>query len=287
MRPGTRLSDAFDPSSTTIGEGEALEARLTEMLAEARASYPDLSVEPEAYVAYLAERCTGDALDALAAMDPGELYLVLACAHGDLRAQRTFEAHYFKEVHVGASRLRCSDDELDEVRQAVRRSLFSPGPDGRAALIDKTARGDFRALLRLMAIRAGISLRRRKGLPLVSDEALLEVADAEFSASGALLRAEHREKFRIALEAAIAELPAQDRTLLRLHEVDGVTLAALARMVQVDRSTITRRLARARAAIFAGTRAQLSERFGVGPEHFESFIDVIRSNFGASIRGLL
>lgn len=214
-------------------------------------------------------------------------YLVLACAHADLRAQRTFEAEYFKELRVGAARLRCSDDELDEISQAVRRSLFSPGPDGRAAIVDKTARGDLRALLRLMAIRAGISLRRRKDLPLASDEALLAVVDGELSASGELIRAEHRAQFRIALEAAIAELAAKDRTLLRLHEVDGVTLAALARMYQVDRSTITRRLARVRAAILAGTRAQLSERFGVGPEQFESFIDVICSDFGVSIRGLL
>jgi hypothetical protein len=64
VRPAIRLSDAFAPNSATVGEREAIDRRLTEMLAEARASYPDLSVDPGAYVAYLAERCTGDALDA-------------------------------------------------------------------------------------------------------------------------------------------------------------------------------------------------------------------------------
>ncbi len=66
-----------------------------------------------------------------------------------------------------------------------------------------------------------------------------------------------------------------------------MSVANLARMVQVDRSTITRKLAAARATILAETRRELGERFGVPRHHFESFIDVIRSNFGASIHRVL
>ena len=98
---------------------------------------------------------------------------------------------------------------------------------------------------------------------------------------------QHRTAFRAALAAALATLSARDRTVLRMHALDGVPLAALATMHGVDRATISRWIAAARDAIYRETRRQLAAARGVAAADFDSFIDVIRSRFEVSLRAAL
>jgi RNA polymerase sigma-70 factor (ECF subfamily) len=138
-----------------------------------------------------------------------------------------------------------------------------------------------------MALRAGISLRRKQGRAALAGDALLDLPDTGDSPSLLVVKHEHRDKFRAALAAAVDALPPRDRALLKLHDLDGVGLAKLAVMHGVDRSTISRWLARARDAVYAETRRQLTARYGVDRADFDSFIDVIRSRFGASVHRML
>ncbi|MEM6989414.1 MAG: sigma factor-like helix-turn-helix DNA-binding protein, partial [Myxococcota bacterium] len=131
------------------------------------------------------------------------------------------------------------------------------------------------------------SLRRRAGNRIASDDALLEAVAPGAEPSLALVKQEHRERFRSALEAALATLEPRARTLMRLHEVERISHARLATMYKVDRSTVTRWIAKARADVLAETRRQLEAQFGVAHHDFESFVDVIRSNFDASIHRML
>lgn len=259
------------------------------MLVEGATAYPGLTVDDATYLAYLGERTRAtDPPTFLARVDAAELYLVVACSRAELRAQQTFERAYFDEVRVGASRLACVPDELDEVRQGVRTALFSPDDNGHAKLLGLAGRGNLRALIRLIALRTGISLRRkRKDVSSGSEDQLLNIVDVGPTPSLALVKHEHRARFREALQAALATLDARQRTLMRLHELDGVSHARLATMYHVDRSTVTRWLARARADVLTETRRQLTQRYGVTYGDFDSFVDVIRSNFTTSVYRML
>lgn len=245
--------------------------------------------DERAFVAYLSQRCgTQDELTFLERVDAEAATLAYACRDGDHRALRRFEATYFREVEVGASRLRCSADELDEIRQATREALFGAGSDGLPKVLRMTARGDLRALIRLIALRAGISGRRKQGRHISEDEAaVLALEDEGPTASMALVKAEHRERFADALRTALGRLDAKSRLLLRMYEVDGVDQSALATMHRVDRSTIARWLARARKDLLESTRRELAERFGVRYGEFDSFVDVLRSGFDVSVFRLL
>lgn len=242
-----------------------------------------------AFVAYLGRRCeTVEVVAFLERVDAEAATLVFACRDGDDAALRRFEATYFREVEVGASRLRCSADELDEIHQATRETLFGAGPGGRPKVLGMTARGDLRALIRLIALRAGISGRRKLGRHATDgDDAVLALEDLGPTASMALVKAEHRERFAAALQAAIARLDAKSRTLLRMYELDGVDQSALARMHRVDRSTVARWLARARGELLKYTRGELAERFGVRRAELDSFLDVLRSGFEVSVFRML
>jgi len=61
-----------------------------------------------------------------------------------------------------------------------RREREAPGRGGAPKLAHLTARGDLRALLRLMALRAGISLRRKSGrLALTDDDRIFDLAGTD------------------------------------------------------------------------------------------------------------
>jgi RNA polymerase sigma-70 factor (ECF subfamily) len=242
--------------------------------------------DPVAFLGYVGSRFDGgDPLDFLDRIDGAELALVHRCLAGEPQALVAFDRDYLREVRVGASRLRCADHELDDIAQEVRRMLLAPRPEGPPRLATMTARGDLRALIRLMALRTGISLRRKHGRELPTDDAF-ELAADDDSPSLALVKEEHRAVLSRALEQAMARLDSRSRSALKLHCLDGVPLARVAVMFAVDRSTVTRWIARARDAILAETRRQLAAA-GVDRDRFDSFVDVLRSNFDVSLRRML
>jgi len=288
----TQMADELDSgpfwSAVAAAPDVETDVALRALLASARATYPDLEVDRAAFLGYLGARFEGpDIRDYFERIDGAELLLVFACAGRDARALARFERDYFGEIRVGASRLRCAADELDDVTQEVRRALFVPRADGTVPIATMTARGDLRALIRLIALRAGISLRRKQGRAPLGDQPLVDVFDDVDSPSQLVLKHQHRQRFRAALEVAMDALDARDRALLKLHSIDAVPLAKLAAMHRVDRSTISRWLQRAREAVCAETRRQLVLQYGVDRDGLDSFVDVIRSNFGASMQRLL
>ena len=273
------------PEGAVAAEPAVLGPALAAVVARGCAACPE--VDPIALAGYLGRRCPGGAvLDHLEAIDGEELALAWACADGASVAIARFEARYFGELRVGVARLGVTADELAEVTQEVRRALFADLPP---RLLGLTARGELRALLRLMAVRAAISARRRAGrAPLVDDgDDPLALLDDGPSPSAQVARAQHREALRAALAVALAALSPRDRTILRLHALDGVSLAALATMHRVDRATISRWIAAAREQIYRETRRALTAQRGVAAVDFDSFVDVLRSRFELSLRDAL
>jgi hypothetical protein len=191
------------PDGALAPDAAALGAPLAAAVTAGLAACPEL--DAAALAGYLARRCPpGVALDHLERLDGAELALAWACADGATAAIARFEARYFGELRVGVARLGCTADELAEVTQAVRRALFADAPPRLLAL---TARGELRALLRLMAARAAIDLRRRTGRAPVTDgddDALALLDDAP-SPSAQVARGQHRDAFRAALTAALAD----------------------------------------------------------------------------------
>ncbi|MEM7156598.1 MAG: sigma factor-like helix-turn-helix DNA-binding protein [Myxococcota bacterium] len=272
------------PAASERSDAAEIDGALLSVLRRSR-EHGSRPADDEAFVAYLGQRCdTEDIVAFLERLDVEAMALAFACRDGAGPGLRRFEATYFHEVKVGASRLGCTEDELDQIRQATREALFGPGPDGRPKLLAMTARGELRALIRLIALRAGISLRRKEQRHTGdSDDALLAIDDLGATPSLAVVKDQHRERFAEALRAAVARLDVRARTLLRMYEIDGLDQRALATMHRVDRSTVARWLARARQDLLAHTRRELAERFGVRHGELDSFLDVLRSGFDVSV----
>ena len=96
----------------------------------------------------------------------------------------------------------------------------------------------------------------------------------------------YRREFELALREAIQVLSDRERTLVRQHFLDGVTIFQLARLHRVHRATAGRWLENARDAILASTRARLMTRLDVPRGEVESIIRLVLSQLELNLRPL-
>src|SRR5687767_10012332 len=77
-----------------------LARRLWAVVAEGRAAWPDISVEPKALVAFIARQLEPgqDPAEVLDGLRPGDLYLACGCSLGDATAIAAFDRQFMREV---------------------------------------------------------------------------------------------------------------------------------------------------------------------------------------------
>lgn len=252
----------------------------------ARSAWPEVVVTDEVFAAYVAERA-GEGGD-LGKVDWPELYLACACGRGDVHALRAFDQHYLREVPAAVAHVGLARSDVDEIVQEIREKLFVSSP-GEPPRIDTYAGGgSLHGLVRVMAVRAAISMtRRHKRETRDPEDELLRLpsvaADPELDSA----KRELRDHFAAAFERAVTELTPRERNLLRMHLLDGVTLDQLATSYGVHRVTVTRWLVKARRALLVATRRQLEARVGGPVGDLDSFVGLVKSRLELSFRRLL
>jgi RNA polymerase sigma-70 factor (ECF subfamily) len=83
--------------------------------------------------------------------------------------------------------------------------------------------------------------------------------------------------FERAFAEAVALLPARDRNLLRFHLIDRLGIDQIAAIYHVHRATAARRLACARGALVASTRARLRCQLAIDTTELASVMRLIES----------
>ncbi|MGC4118561.1 MAG: sigma-70 family RNA polymerase sigma factor [Myxococcales bacterium] len=175
----------------------------------------------------------------------------------------------------------------DEVRQRLREKLLV----GRA-LERFTGRGSLQAFLKAAAAREAIDwLReqaaRHKGPTEDGDAELDLLADRTADPERQVVQAEHRALFKQAFTAAVAGLSPRERTLLRHHLLDGLTVDALAPLYRVHRATAARWVAAVREKVLEATQAELAARSGLSGEALHGLLTAIRSRLDLSLSRVL
>lgn len=217
-----------------------------------------------------------------------EIALVAALRAGSAEAHRTFEARYLAPLRGSLGGLRLSDAELDDVKQRTREKLLVPDASGALRVEAYAGKGRLGGLVRVVATREAVSLRRRTAREIDLDgAALADPLGRSWDPGIELLKARTREAFVAAFETAVRRLTSRERTLLRLHLLGGVTLEKLAEMYSVHRATIVRWLAAAREKVLDGTRAGMAASLEVGGPELESLMDAIRQSLDVSVERML
>lgn len=257
----------------------APEAWLREVYAAGREAWPALVVTPELFAASIEghARKAGSAEPLLAAANTPDYYLALACAHGVPGALEAFRGHVLVHVpqYVG------SRGPVDDVAQLVAIRLLVAEDGALPRIAEYTGKGPLGAFVRVVATRIALNLQRRKAPR--DDTALLPLGTApevDFS------RFRYRAEFKAAFETALAELSSEERLLLRLHSIERMRGDDIARLLEVDRSTIARRLARARERLFDLTRNAMMERLRLSTQEFESLARDVQSGIDLTLSRL-
>ena len=224
---------------------------------------------------------------ALAAHDPDaravDLHLAAACAAGDAAGIAQLDASLPTVVRPALARLRLPASDDDEIVQRVRIALLSPGASGESGIAGYSGRGELRAYIRAIAVKLALKRREREGGPPASDDDPIVLPDSGDSPQLRLLKDRCREDLRTAFALALGELEPRERTLLRQHYLDGLTVDALAPLHRVHRSTCARWIETARTKVLRGVRSHLREALDLTPADSDSAIDLVRSQLDLSL----
>jgi RNA polymerase sigma-70 factor (ECF subfamily) len=216
-------------------------------------------------------------LDAAPAF-PREVCLAHAAVEGLGRA-----THVFDELCISPLgpllRRRHGEARVDDLLQDVRARLLA-GPSPRL----RTYRGEcpLPAWVRAVAIRVALNAVAGRRPHPIDDEALHELA-APVDVTLDVARAQHRERFQAAFREAMGRLTPRERTLLRLHYLQGVGLEQLAVTYGCHRATIVRWLAAAREAVFSSTRARLEAELRLSSTELDSLLREAREQLTISL----
>jgi RNA polymerase sigma-70 factor (ECF subfamily) len=263
---------------------EDLAARLDELLAACAAAWPRVTLDPASFTQQLLERCQAPTLAAwLDGAHAPDLYLAVACLARVPEALASFDSASLSRTPEWLKRLDLSEAAARDIGQTLAEKLLL---GDRPKLADYQGRGPLDGWLRVVALRTAIDRARRRG-EVLSTAAQEQAQAAPDDPELELMRARHRDDFRAAFEAAVAELEHRERNLLRLHYVDGVKIDDLAARFHVHRMTIMRWMAAARRTILDGARQSLREHLKLSDSEYLSLFRVIRSELDVSLGPLL
>jgi RNA polymerase sigma-70 factor (ECF subfamily) len=267
---------------------------LASLYAAGREAWPRVPLPEEDFLRHLAERLPsgGDTAAVLAAVHAADLYLACACTRGEPAAHEALERHVLPKAAAAVARLKDAGVDAAEVLQHLRERLLV-AEEGRAPrMAEYQGGGPLAAWLRAAAVRTALNLRRAQGRRARAEEEAETgplaagtgaVADVELD----YLRRHHREDFHAALAEALAALPARERTVLRLHVVEGLALERIGAMYQTHKSTVSRWVSKAREELLAGARQRLAERLKLSQGELHSLMRAVQSQLDLSLPSML
>ncbi len=257
---------------------------LDELLAAAQRAYPDVNATARVRELFAARHEA-----AAAAHEPylraADLFLAMACAGADPAAIARVDAMLPAILRPALAKIGVVASDDDEIIQRTRVAMLAPAPDRGPGILGYTGRGELRAYLRMVAVRLALKRIEREPAPSPGDDSdLIAFApDARDSPELALFKQSFRGDLRSAFDSAVAELSPRDRTLLRQHYVDGLSIDKLARIHGAHRATCARWIEAARGSILVSIKRQLRDARGLGPEDLDSAVAAVASHLELSL----
>jgi RNA polymerase sigma-70 factor (ECF subfamily) len=268
-----------------------LDRQLWQLVAEGRAAWPQLQVEPARVAAFVGRHVDAEVGDEpLAGLRPADLYLAAACGAGDPAALAAFERDYIREVDIALARMRIGPPRLADVQQLVRQRLFVGGgtagqPTSPGKIAEYAGRGDLRRWVRSVAVRTCLNeLRKGKREVLADDDHLIaQHAIAADDPEIDYMKRTYAGEFRAAFGEALAGLGPREQTLLRYHHVDGLNIDEIGAIYRVHRVTAFRWLEKAKEQLVKTTLETLRTRLRLPADELASVLRLIRSQVHLSL----
>jgi RNA polymerase sigma-70 factor (ECF subfamily) len=286
-----RVQRLATASNLPVGSHAAADAAWTQLVSRARDAWPAVAFDEALLVDFIGPRLAGagsganDLPSAIAAAPAADLALAAACVAQEPTAHAAFDA-VLTEVDAAGSSTGATKDLVIEVKQLLRVQLLVPKDDKPPGITGYQGKGPLRGWVRITATRELIRHKKKQAREAPLPKSLEEAIGGSAGGGDPLLeqlKAEYRTEFAIALREAIADLTAEDRTLLQQQIVEGLSIDELGAAYGVHRATAARWYNRARAALVSATHKRLAERLKMPVEQIESVIRLVQSRLDASV----
>jgi len=282
--PSDRVQRLATASGVEIGSEAAADAAWQQLVARARDAWPAVAFDEGALVEFIGPRLAGvDLPSAIAACPAADMALAAACVAQEPTAHAAFDT-VLTEVDAAGSSTGATKDLVTEVKQLLRLQLLVAKDGKPPGIAGYHGKGPLRGWVRITATRELIRHKKKQARETPIEKSLEEAIGA--GGNDPLLeqlKAEYRSEFAIALREAIADLSAEDRTLLQQQIVEGLSIDELGAAYGVHRATAARWYNRARAALVAATHKRLAERLKMPVDQIESVIRLVQSRLDASV----
>jgi RNA polymerase sigma-70 factor (ECF subfamily) len=248
----------------------------------ARATWPQLRMDLSAFQRWVHE--AGIALEALTERGD-ELYLVAGCVTRDPEAYKAFERRYLATLGQSVGRISLSADQADELRQQLRVSLLA-GEQPKVGTF--RGQGPLGAWVQVCAVRVALKLGAAHDRLASPDANVLEGlvaqdADQELLAA----KSQYRDTFQAALEECFSALPSRQKTLLRMHFLDEMSIDEMGRVFHVHRATIARWLVAIRREVLEQICRKISLNLRASSSEFRSMVRLVRGDVRLSLHRIL
>jgi RNA polymerase sigma-70 factor (ECF subfamily) len=217
------------------------------------------------------------------AIHAGDLYLALACACAIPDALTALEREHFVRIREFAASVDSSPAFVTELSQQLRARVLVAEPSRPPRIATYSGRGSLGAWIRVSAVRLARDIARIERRHATRRDEPLEAIDPEL---GYLKRA-YGDAVSRAVEAALADLDGESRTLLKMHYVDGLTIDQVGVAFGKSRATSARMLAGARMRVVAAIRDRLVATIGIRADEADSLLAFVRSRLDVSLGSAL
>ena len=268
----------------------ALEANLAAACARGRADFGTLVLDDLTFAKHLGRTIKMGGADpsAISALAIEDLFLACACSAGAEGAAAVFNARHGATIRGTIARIVRGADN-GEVEQRLVAGLLVGSAAAPARIASYAGKAPLDRWLGVAAQRAALMWLRENR----TEARARDGAAAEPPASGnthpemAFLKDRYRGDFEQALKESLGRLPDRERTLLRLHIVNGVRVEKIGQMFAVSQPTASRWLAAARETLLDDIKATLGNRLGASSQELASLAGMVASRLDLSLSMLL
>jgi len=273
-------------AEVVTGPPAVLARTLGELCARGRAGHADLDLDEGAFVAHLA-RCGASVADDPSALHVQDLYLAAACLAGNEVAVarlrelgRSVIVSYLRRIsNVGTI--------LEDVEQRLWEAVLVGTPEG-PKLAKYSGRGPLGSWIGVSAQRIALMvLRRERAEARARHEVAAQETAAQNDPEMETIKLRYRNQFQMAVGAAVTVLNDREKTIYRMHLVDGVTLEGIGKIYGVHHSTVLRWLSTARKRVVDEAKRQLRNELAMSSNEFESIARLLMSAVDLDISSVL
>lgn len=266
-------------------EDDALERRVGDAWSAATAAWPGVEVDPAVFGRGLALRLDREAAisKTLPEFPCAELFLILGCADGQAAAIKGLEARFITPLRPVVAQLGAAEDVIDDILSQVRARLLVGTSQADPRILQFRGQSSLYAWLKVIVVREALATLRKPKYGSEEDHELEALLASDDDLEFAEARVRYREAFRVAFGQALRTLDPTQRTVLRHHLLDRLSIDEIGELKGVHRSTAARWLSKIRDELYRETRLRLLEQLELRSGDFDGVMQLVRSQLEFSV----